>query len=70
MNNTYYHLRYNVYQDAGAPVEKESWIKFDDPADESVIKEYLATKHQDKVSIILAKEICKEEFEQDHTPAT
>jgi hypothetical protein len=67
MNDTYYHLRYNVYQDAGAPVEKETWIKFDDRADESVIKEYLATKHHDTISIILAKEICAEEFEQAHS---
>lgn len=67
MNTTYYHLRYNVYQHAGAPVEKETWIKFDHPVDESVMRDYLAKQHQDKVSIILFKEICLEEFEQVHS---
>lgn len=64
---TYYHLRYNVYEEAGFPVEKETWIKFDEPADESMIKQHLETKHQNTVTIISRKEICLEEFEQVHT---
>lgn len=70
MNTTYYHLRYNVYEDAGAPVEKETWIKFEHQADESEIREHLATKHLDKVSIIFSKEIDIEEFEQFHSATT
>ncbi|RYE29287.1 MAG: hypothetical protein EOP48_32725 [Sphingobacteriales bacterium] len=66
MQTSYYHLRYNVYEPPGSPVEKERWIKFDKFVDESIIRVDLETKHQNKVSLILCKEICLEEFEQNH----
>lgn len=66
MKKIYYHVRYNVYEPPGSPVEKENWIKFDKWLDQSAMKEFLEIKHQNKVSIILCKEICLEEFEQDH----
>jgi hypothetical protein len=67
MNTIYYHLRYNVYESAGSPVEKETWIEFKHRVDESNIREHLEAKHKNKVSIILCKEICLEEFEGVHS---
>jgi hypothetical protein len=63
----YYHLRFNVYEQSGVPVEKEMWIRFDDPLDDSRIREYLEVKHKNKVSMIVSKEICLEEFQQTHS---
>ncbi len=67
MNTSYYHLRYNVYEPPGSPVEKEAWIKFDKRVDESEIKEHLEAKHSNKVSIILCKDVCVEEFDGVHS---
>jgi len=67
---TYYHLCYNVYEQPGFPVKKETWINLDEPIDDSGIRKQLETEHQNKVSVIFRKEICLEEFEQIHsTPA-
>ena len=64
---TYYHLRFNVYEPPGAPVEKETWIKFDIPLDGSQIRQHLEREHRNMVSIILCKEINLEEFDQLHS---
>jgi hypothetical protein len=60
---TYYHLRYNVYAHAGAAVEKERWVTFEFPLDDSQIRQQLEREHHQPVSIILSKVICREEFE-------
>lgn len=60
----YYHLRFNVYEQSGAPIEKETWTHFENARDESQIRDFLEAKHKNKVSMILSKEICLEEFQQ------
>jgi hypothetical protein len=66
---TYYHLRYNVYEKAGYPVEKERWIQSDLPLDDTKAREHLEQEHQYQVSIITWKVICLEEFEMSHVKA-
>lgn len=63
----YYHVRFNVYEQPGFPVEKETWMNFDEPLDSSRIRQHLEKEHQNTVSIILCKEICLEEFKQLHS---
>lgn len=64
---SYYHLRFNVYEQSGFPVEKETWTNFDESVDESQIRAFLEAEHKNKVSLILSKEICLEEFQQIHS---
>lgn len=58
----YYHLRYNVYEDAAA-VEKERWLQFNNHLDDCQVKLFLEEEHRHPVSIIMSKEICLEEYE-------
>jgi quinol monooxygenase YgiN len=67
---TYYHLRYNVYEDAGFPVEKERWMMFDQPSNDFQVKQHLEREHGNKVSIIVSKVISLEEFELNHQTIT
>jgi hypothetical protein len=60
---TYYHLRYNIYEEPGFPVEKERWVTFNSTCNDHEVKEYLEREHQNVVSIIMSKVICREEFE-------
>jgi len=60
---TYYHIRYNVYEEAGFPVEKEIWVMFDGPINDFKVKQHLEAEHGNFVSIIVSKEICLQEFE-------
>jgi hypothetical protein len=63
---THYHIRYNVYEQEGFPVEKERWVIFDGPVDDTHLRQHLEKEHSDMVSIILSKQISKEEFEGNH----
>jgi len=60
---TYYHIRYNVYEEAGFPVEKERWMMFDGPTNDFMVKQNLEAEHGYLVSVIVSKEICLQEFE-------
>jgi hypothetical protein len=60
---TYYHLRYNIYEEPGFAVEKERWVTFDSTRNDHEVKEFLESEHQNVVSIIMSKLICLEEFE-------
>lgn len=63
---TNYHLRYNIYQSPGSPIERERWLQFDNPLNNQQVKEFLELEHGNKVSMILCKVICQEEFELIH----
>ena len=60
---TYYHLRYNVYEEPGFPVEKERWMMFDESIDDFQVRKRLEQEHGNTVSVIVSKAICLEEFE-------
>ena len=67
---TYFHIRYNVYEEAGFPVEKERWIMFDQSFNDYEVKQLLEREHGNTVSIIVSKEICQEEFELNNPTTT
>ena len=60
---SYYHIRYNVYEEAGFKVEKERWMMFDGPTNDCMVKKHLESEHADTVSVIVSKEIRLQEFE-------
>ena len=62
---TYYHLRYNVYEEPGFPIEKERWMMFNEHVDDFQVRKGLEQEHGNTVSIIVSKEICLEEFEKN-----
>jgi hypothetical protein len=63
---TYYHLRFNVYESPGFPIEKETWINLEVPLDDWRMRQRLEKEYQNKVSIIVSKVICLEEFKKVH----
>jgi len=62
----YYHIRYNIYENQGAPVEKEVWTMFETPTDDFELRRHFEDKHQSQTSIIMSKVINLEEFELNH----
>lgn len=61
---TCYHIRYNIYSQHGAPVEKEEWLSFNTKRNEEQVKRFLIDKCGSDVSIILHQVIAEEQYRE------